>query len=203
MPHPNCFCLFASGGFHAQHIVHGGGKIPTCHAMVTEHGVIARTNEALAWARGQGFLVAHVKVGFPDTYANWPAQSPIFGMAAQFGALNLDGWGTRFHHDLDVRQDETVIVKPRVSAFYGTALDALMRAQRIEPLILAGVSTCHAIDRTAREAHDRDYRVSVLRDCCASASAEHHARTLQGGLQRVASILTFEQARGAGAASAA
>jgi len=178
-------------------IVHRDGRIPTCHNMVSERGVIARSNQALAWAREQGYLVAHVKVGFPPSYANCPAHSPIFGKAPQAGALDLEGWGTRFHADLAVRDDEPVIVKPRVSAFYNTGLEALLRANRVERLILAGVSTCHAIELSAREAHDRDYRVVVLRDCCASASEAQHERTLQGGLGRVAEILTLEQARAA------
>lgn len=183
-------------------IVHRDGKIASCYKMIDERAVIARTNQALAWAREQDYLVAHVKVGFPGSYANCPRHSAMFGKAPQFGALNLEGWGTEFHEELSTRPEEIVIVKPRVSAFYNTGLEALMRANRVSQLILAGVSTCHAIDLTAREAHDRDYHVTVLKDCCASASEEQHERTLDGGLKRVADILTLEQARAAAALQA-
>ncbi|MBV6322494.1 cysteine hydrolase family protein [Duganella violaceipulchra] len=176
-------------------IVHRDGKIASCAAMVAGHGVLERCNQALAWARAQGMLVAHVKVGFPASYANCPERSPIFGQAARHGALQLDTWGTYFHDALDVRADELVIVKPRVGAFYNTELESLLRAQRIGHLILAGVSTCHAIESTAREAHDRDYGVTVLADCCASASVERHERTLSGALASVADVRTLDVLR--------
>jgi len=184
--------LFLSVDF-INDIVHPDGRIPSCAAMVAEYGVIEKTNRGLAWAREQGAQVAHVKVGFQPGYANCPGTSPIFGQAQKFGALALGTWGTEFHDALDVQENEMIIVKSRIGVFYNTALESLLRARGIEHLILAGVSTNHAIESAARDAHDRDYRVTVLSDCCATANLEIHQQTLAGVMSHVAEIRTLEE----------
>jgi biuret amidohydrolase len=65
---------------------------------------------------------------------------------------------------------DLVVVKPRISAFYGTNLEAALRAQKIERLMIAGVSTAWAVQSTVRDAHDRDYQVVVAEDACAASS---------------------------------
>ena len=157
-------------------IVHPDGKIARTAHHARERGVIAKANEALKIARSRGWLTILVKVGFARGYADQPKQSPLFGRAHEFGAIELDTPGTAFHADLDASLADMVIAKPRVSAFYGTNLDPALRARRIERLIVAGVSTFWAVQSTVRDAHDRDYQVFVLEDACAAANdAEHQA----------------------------
>jgi nicotinamidase-related amidase len=43
-----------------------------------------------------------------------------------------------------------VVIKPRVSAFYGTDLESALRARKIERVVLAGVSTTWALQAAAR-----------------------------------------------------
>ena len=45
-------------------------------------------------------------------------------------------------------------------------------------MILAGLVTHYAVDSTAREAHDRGFRVIVLKDGCASATPARHEASL-------------------------
>ncbi len=184
--------LFLSVDF-INDIVHPEGKISSCAAMVTQQNVIEKTNRALAWVRQQGAQVAHVKVGFQPGYANCPEYSPVFGQAPQFRALELGSWGTAFHDALDVQSSELIIVKARIGVFYNTSLETLLRAKQIEHLILAGVSTNHAIEAAARDAHDRDYRVTVLSDCCAASSVEVHTQTLAGVMSHVAEVCTLDE----------
>ena len=98
----------------------------------------------------------------------------MFGKVQESGALTLGKPGTEFHPDLDARRADLVIVKPRVSAFYGISLDALVRARKVERLMVAGVSTVWAVQSTLRDAHDRDYRVFVLEEACAAATEAQH-----------------------------
>jgi nicotinamidase-related amidase len=170
-------------------IVHPDGKIPSCAAMVAQREVLARTNRAIAWARAHAVPVVHVKVGFHPDYANCPSGSPVFGSAARLQALQLGGWGCELHAALDVQPQDFIDVKSRVSIFYGTRLESLLRARRIEHLVLAGVSSNMAVEMAAREAHDRDYQATVLADCCAAASAELHAQCMSGTLARLAHVI--------------
>jgi biuret amidohydrolase len=41
-------------------------------------------------------------------------------------------------------------------------------------IVIAGVSINMAVELTAREAHDRDYKAVILSDACASQSKELH-----------------------------
>lgn len=188
--HPNATLLLTID--YINDICHPEGKIPSCAGMMQRHQVMQRANIAIRHARAQGMAVAHVKVGFPSSYANCPPDSPVFGKAPAFRALELGSWGTAFIDGLDVRDEDFVIVKSRIGTFYNTQLESLLRSKKIHNLVLAGVSTNHAIESTVRDAHDRDYAVTVLGDACATSSDEVHAATLAGVISHLAQITTVE-----------
>src|SRR5215204_6418872 len=135
-------------------IVHPDGKITATADFVKKHDVINHANLVIAFARQHHFPIAFVKVGFSKNYLECPTNSPIFGQAKEMKAFELNTWGTEFHEKLNVQTDDFIITKHRVSAFYGTSLEAFLRANQIQNLILIGVSTDMAIQSTAREAHD-------------------------------------------------
>ena len=83
------------------------------------------------------------------------------------------------------------MIKPRVSAFYGTDLEPLLRANKVERLALAGVSTAWAVQATARDAHDRDYQVVIVEDACAAASEEEHQASMKL-LSQIAKVVEVE-----------
>ncbi|KMN82133.1 isochorismatase [Chromobacterium sp. LK11] len=169
-----------------------GGKVARCAEHARQRGVIAAANQAIAEARRRGWLVAQVKVGFAPSYVEQPKDSPLFGRAHEFGALDLSGPGTAFHPELDVRPEDAIVIKPRVSPFYATSLEAVLRAHRIERLILAGVSSTWAVQAAARDAHDRDYQVLVLEDGCAAASEEEHRISMRQ-LETIARIIRLDE----------
>lgn len=174
-------------------ICHPDGKIASCAEMVTRHHIVERVNKVITHARSHHIPVAHVKVGFQSNYANCPAQSPIFGKAPHAELLKLDSWGTEFLTGMDVRAEDFIIIKSRISPFYNTPLETLLHAKEIRHIVVAGVSTAHAVESTVREAHDRDYIVTVLGDCCATASDEIHAATLKGVMSHMAHITTAQE----------
>ena len=164
--------------------------------FVQEREVMLRANQAIAYARQEGVPVVHVKVGFSDDYSECPLTSPVFGGAQQSGRFKLSSLGCEFHADMDVDDQDKVIVKHRISAFYGTDLDVLLRAKRIDELVICGVSTNMTVELTAREAHDRDYRVTVLEDACGAATLEIHQAALKtiARIGRVVSVGDFVSA---------
>lgn len=168
-------------------IVHPKGKITATATFVEKNKVIENANRVIAFARKNNIAIAFVKVGFSAGYVECPSHSPIFGKAKEWKAFQLNTWGTDFYEKLDVQTTDFVIVKHRVSAFYATALEPFLRANQIQNLILTGVSTDMAIQTTAREAHDRDYRVIIVGDACGAGSEESHQFTLKE-LQRIAEI---------------
>jgi nicotinamidase-related amidase len=56
-------------------------------------------------------------------------------------------------------------------------------------VVLCGVSTVMAVQSTARDAHDRDYRVVIAEDACAAPTLKEHETSLQM-LSQIATITT-------------
>ncbi|MGQ5523579.1 isochorismatase family cysteine hydrolase [Chitinimonas sp. PSY-7] len=173
-------------------IVHAEGKIPSCAAHVEERQAITKANTALQYARANGWLPILVKVGFSAAYQEQPKDSPMFGKAHLGKVLTLGEWGTAFHADLDVQASDVVVVKPRVNPFYASVLEAALRANKVERLVVCGVSTTWAIQSTVRDAHDRDYQIVILEDACAAADEQEHRASI-AQLIRIAKVVTVSE----------
>ena len=156
--------IVAEDGFNAQ----------TYGVQVRERNVLANTALAIAAARQAGAKIGYVRVGFSSDYREAPANSPIFSGARKNGIFQLGTWGTEVHAALAPRAGDFDVVKHRVSPFYGTSLEPILRANAIERIVMCGVSTNGVVHSGAREAHDRDYEVVVLEDCCAGVTADEH-----------------------------
>jgi ureidoacrylate peracid hydrolase len=87
-------------------------------------------------------------------------------------------WGAEFYK-VAPEPDDDVIVKHRYSAFVGTDLDPLLRAQAVENLIFTGVTTNVCVESTARHGYMLDYHVVVVSDCTASYKPGPHEATLE------------------------
>jgi len=174
--------IVAEDGFNAQ----------TYGAQVKQRGVLAKTASAIAAAREAGAAIGFVRVGFSPDYRECPAASPIFSGARNNGIFQLGTWGTEVHRDLSPRPSDHDIVKHRVSPFYGTSLEPILRAGGIARIVMCGVSTNGVVHSGAREAHDRDYEVVLLEDCCAGVTADEHLHAI-ACLGRYGTITTSDQ----------
>ena len=156
-------------------------------AFAAEHQVIERANQAIELARAAKIPVIFIKLGFSQGYPECPPQSPMFGGLKDKGLLQLGTWSSDYHPDLAIRVEDISVVKHRVSAFYNTDLESILRAQGIDTVIIAGVSTAMAVEHTVRDAHDRDYQVIVLSDACAAVNQAQHdaALMLMGRLCKI------------------
>ncbi len=161
-------------------------------AFVERHETLDRVSDLLKAGRSRGMYIVHVRVGFTSGYPEHPEASPLFGAAKKFGALQFGTWGTEFHTKVVPLKDETVIAKHRVSAFYATPLDLILRSQGIHKVVLVGVATDLAVQSAARDAHDRDYAVTVVADCCAAADDDDHNHALRQ-LKKIATVTPLDE----------
>jgi nicotinamidase-related amidase len=154
--------------------------------------IIENTRQALDKARAAGLHIGFVRVGFSPDYRECPPNSPIFSGARKNGIFKLGTWGTEVHPDLGQRPGDFDIVKHRVSPFYSTSLEAILRAKGVKRIYCSGVSTNAVVQATVREGHDRDYEIVVLEDGCCGLSAEEHENAIKG-LQRFCRITTSKE----------
>ena len=81
--------------------------------------------------------------------------------------------GAELDPRLDVRATDLMVIKKRYSAFFGTALDELLRKLNADTLILTGVNTHACIRTTAIDAYQRDLGVIFASECVGTYDEEH------------------------------
>ena len=163
---------------------------------VSRLGKIVPTVRALLDAcRGRGLRIIHTREGHrPDLSDCPPAKlrrgDPALriGAPGPMGRILVDGEpGNDLVPELAARPGETVIVKPGKGAFWSTPLDALLRANAVTHLLVAGVTTEVCVQTTLREANDRGYECLLIEDATESYFPEFKQATLemiraQGGI---------------------
>lgn len=86
--------------------------------------------------------------------------------------------GTEIVPELQPAAGEALIQKHTLSPFAGTGLGELLTREKVGTVVLAGFVTHYVIQATGFAAYDAGYNVIVLKDCCASGSAERHNHAL-------------------------
>lgn len=127
------------------------GDVPrgSAEAFAFARAVKAPLTELLPRARAAGVLVVFVRHALPPEHAR---------SGAFFEELELE---------LPMRQEDVVVQRHRTSAFAGTELERVLRAQGVGRLAVAGVATSEMVAATCYDAADRGYLLTVLRDGCA------------------------------------
>jgi nicotinamidase-related amidase len=151
---------------------------------------IARVPVLLAMARDAGIMVIHVIVAFRPGHPEVSLRNPVFSAVKANGMMVAGSEGAAIHPAAAAREGEPIVVKHRISPFIGTDLETLLRARGIDTLVLAGVHTSGVVLSTVRHAGDLDYRLVVVRDCCADPDAEVHAMLLDIVIARQAAVVS-------------
>lgn len=158
--------------------------------------LVASTNRLARGFRAAGLPVLWVRQEFsPDLHDAFPE------MRTNNISITIAGTsGCELLSELDRLPADSVIVKKRYSAFFGTDLDARLSDIRPDFLVVAGVNTHACVRMTVIDAYQRDHEVIVAADCVASNDPEHHdvtLRYLDGKVGRVlstADILSLVEA---------
>jgi len=89
--------------------------------------------------------------------------------------LIRDSWGGDIIDELKSLMDEEDIHvhKVRMSGFYGTHLDQVLRTQGINTLFLSGVNTDQCVTTTMEDAYFRDYNAILLTDATSTSSPKY------------------------------
>lgn len=156
---------------------------------IARRKLIANTAEALKRARAAGAKIGYVRVGFSADYRECPPNSRLFQGAKKAGMFKLGTWGTEVHPALAPQAGDFDIIKHRVSPFYATSLEAILRANHIQRLYVSGVSSSGAVLSAAKDGHDRGYDVFVLDDCCCALTEEQHQAVIDQ-VKRMTTVLT-------------
>jgi nicotinamidase-related amidase len=169
----------------------GGAVSPQARALPARVAPVARALKA----RG-GFVAASLFTLWPDAHGK-PMVSPHLRQLRPFlrkGDFAAGSAGQANVAELDGLVDVSVW-KVAYSAFFNTQLDWVLRRAGIANVAIAGIVTNGGVASTARDAHMRDYHVSVLADGCAAPTPAMHEAAL-ADLRTVADVLTCQDFAG-------
>lgn len=146
--------------------------------FLTERDVIPTLNQLIEEYATSGSLIVFVSLAFKKDWVDQPKQSKIFGKAHEFEVLQEGTWSTQIIDDVVIPDGAVQLRKTRVSAFYNTPLESLLRNCGITTVSIAGVATDLAVEAAARDAHDRDFLVKIHSRACGAATIDDHERSL-------------------------
>jgi nicotinamidase-related amidase len=150
--------------------------IVSIYAKNDEDAFLTRAASILNHARATGMTVIHIKTGFRPGLPEVSSRNVLFGSvksSAQHQKLFQEPLGA-IPSLIAPKTDEVVITKHRISAFAGTDLAMILRANEIDTLVLYGIATSGVVLSTLLEAADADFRLVVVKDCCADLDLQLH-----------------------------
>jgi nicotinamidase-related amidase len=136
--------------------------------------IISKVGDAIAKARQNHVPVIYVTVGFRPGLPEVSMNNKSFAaFKPMLSGMDMKEF-VKVHPELAPQAGEVTLVKRRFSAFTGSDLEVILRAFGVQHLVLTGISTSGVVLSTVREAADKDYRLTVLSDCCADNDEEVH-----------------------------
>ena len=126
-------------------------------------------------------------LGMPIIWTQSDHSAPASGiMLKKFPTIREDRYLWKGQESFELYPDmlqpmpgEHRVVKHKFDAFFETDLDAILRNQRVETVIIVGTATNVCCESTARSAFFRDYQVAFPSDANASFDQGMHEAALK------------------------
>jgi nicotinamidase-related amidase len=161
--------------------------------VVKDPALMDRVANVLAAARGARLPVIYVSLEFrPGHPEIHPRNAGLVNGIKKHGLFVAGKSGTETHASIAPQPEDIHVVKRRISAFSGSDLAMVLHSHQIEHLILMGIATSGVVLSTVRDAFDADYRMTLVKDCCADPDPELHQVLIDKVLSRQASAVTAE-----------
>jgi len=121
--------------------------------------------------KGQGVPAIYVNDNFGRWKSSW---EQVYEICAAQHSL-----GKPLAEILKPEDDDYFVLKPKHSGFFSTTLEVLLEDLKIKHLILTGIAGNICVLFTANDAHMRDFKVTVPKDCIASNTKADNDYTLR------------------------
>jgi len=169
--------------------------IVSIYTREAKDAFLGRAASVLNHARANGMTIIHIQVGFRPGLPEVSSRNALLGpikSSEQHQQLFREPLGA-IPDAIAPQEKEIVITKHRISAFAGTDLAMILRANDIDTLVLYGIATSGVVLSTLIDAADADYRVAVIGDCCADTDSTLHDCLLQRFFPTRGSVLSSSE----------
>jgi len=123
--------------------------------------LIKKTNKLIDYCRKNGYKIiftTHVEKGSDSAFAPNSKNVEII-------------------RELHKQDSDVLIIKNKISPFYKTNLEKELKG--ITEIVICGILTNLCVRSLAEEAYDRDFQITIIKDCCRAFDAETHEFTLK------------------------
>jgi len=158
-----------------------------------KESIINQTMKAIAFARNNKIPVIYVVVGFRQGMPEVSINNKGFTSAKERLSKTDMNEFAKIEPALAPLADELIITKRRISAFTGSDLEVVLKSFGIQHMVSTGISTSGVVLSTLREAADKDYKLTVLSDCCADNDEEVHKVLITKIFPKHAEVVTAEE----------
>ena len=110
--------------------------------------VLERTNKLIDFCREKGYKIIFTRHVEKDSEDAWAEGSE----------------STKIMPELHKQDSDTLITKHKISPFYKTELEKELEG--IEQIVVAGILTNLCVRSLIQDAYDRDFDITVIKDCC-------------------------------------
>lgn len=169
-------------------------QVGVVERFANDADLLKRIGASISAARLAPLPVIYVGVSFRKGYPEISPQNTSFSAIKASSFSFQDGTSaTHIHPAVAPQPADILVTKRRVSAFSGSDLEVVLRAQDIRHLVLCGIATSGVVLSTLREAADKDYKLTVLSDCCADSDEEVHRVLISKVFPRQAHVVTTQE----------
>ena len=139
--------------------------------------VIEPTIELLAAVRDKNIPVIWTRHGTRGARD----AGPLFDLRPflKDGGLRQNTWGYQIYDDLAPAEDDWYIEKTRLSAFYNTNLEVVLRGLGAETVLTIGVLTNQCVAATSKDAMYRDLKPIIVEECTGTTLPHLHEPALE------------------------
>jgi ureidoacrylate peracid hydrolase len=95
------------------------------------------------------------------------------------GGLRQDTWGYEVYEELGARESDWYVEKTRLSAFYNTNLEGVLKALDADTVLFTGVLTNQCVAATSKDAMYRDFRPIVIEECTGTTLPHLHEPAIE------------------------
>jgi gluconolactonase len=166
-------------------------------AHCREQNAISNAARLAEHCRALGVPVIHVwfvvEPGAPGLTLN----APLFEGLVEAKAVVRGSWGAAPVPGLEPQPGDHVVTKMRMSAWEGTSLETVLKAERRDIVIVTGAWTNMSIEHTARTGADKGYVMIVPENACSTMNADWHRASIDYALKNVAAVTTVDDVIGA------
>lgn len=153
---------------------------------------IEPTQALVAAARAEGVPVIWTQHGFRDG-----TDAGVFAGLRPFlkdGGLRKGTWGYEIAAEMDVRPEDWIVEKSRLSGFFATNLDIVLRGLDADATLICGVLTNQCVKATAVDANFRDYKPVVVAEATGTTLPHLHDPALEMIAVGIGEVRRLDQA---------